>query len=46
MRPNYRASVQSSTPPEAIARLLRETEAVAEVHNTLRKGVQVQRLDV
>jgi len=41
----YRASVASPAPPEAIARLLRETDAVAEVHNTLRKGVPVQRLD-
>jgi hypothetical protein len=38
----YRASVASLAPPEAIARLLRETDAVAEVHNTLRKGVPVQ----
>jgi organic hydroperoxide reductase OsmC/OhrA len=38
----YRASVKSSAAPEAIARLLRETDAVAEVHNTLRKGVPVQ----
>lgn len=38
----YRASVASPAPPEAIARLLRETDAVAEVHNTLRKGVPVQ----
>lgn len=40
----YRASVQSSEPPEVIARLLRETDAVAEVHNTLRAGVPVQLL--
>ncbi|UCH16401.1 MAG: OsmC family protein [Burkholderiales bacterium] len=40
----YRASVESSASPEAIAQLLRETDAVAEVHNTLRKGVQVQLL--
>lgn len=38
----YRASVQSPASPEAIERLLRETDAVAEVHNTLRKGVAVQ----
>ena len=38
----YRASVQSSAAPESIARLLRETDAVAEVHNMLRKGVPVQ----
>ncbi len=38
----YRATVKSDAAPEAIARLLRETDAVAEVHNTLRKGVAVQ----
>ncbi len=38
----YRASIRSSASPEEIARLLRETDAVAEVHNTLRRGAQVQ----
>lgn len=38
----YRASVQSSADAEAIARLLRETDAVAEVHNTVRAGVPVR----
>jgi organic hydroperoxide reductase OsmC/OhrA len=38
----YRAEVRSSASREAIARLLRETDAVAEVHNTLRQGVPVQ----
>lgn len=38
----YSASVKSPASPEDIARLLRETDAVAEVHNTLRKGVPVQ----
>lgn len=38
----YRAKVQSSASPESVARLLRETDAVAEVHNTLRIGVPVQ----
>lgn len=37
----YRAVVQSPAPAEAIARLLRETDAVAEVHNTIRTGVPV-----
>jgi organic hydroperoxide reductase OsmC/OhrA len=37
----YRASVVSSAPPEAIAQLLRETDAVAEIHNTVRAGVPV-----
>lgn len=40
-----RAVVQArSASEEDIARLLRETDAVAEVHNTLRKGVPVQLL--
>jgi organic hydroperoxide reductase OsmC/OhrA len=38
----YRAEVRSSASREAIAQLLRETDAVAEVHNTLRQGVPVQ----
>ncbi len=38
----YRARVDSTASPEAIARLLRETDAVAEVHNTLRAGAVVQ----
>lgn len=38
----YRATVRSSAPAEAIARLIRETDAVAEVHNTLRQGVPVE----
>lgn len=37
----YRAKVQSTAPAEAVERLLRETDAVAEVHNTLRKGTPV-----
>jgi organic hydroperoxide reductase OsmC/OhrA len=40
----YRAKIKSTTSPEAVARLLRETDTVAEVHNTLRKGVPVQLL--
>jgi organic hydroperoxide reductase OsmC/OhrA len=40
----YSAIVKSTASPEAIAQLLRETDAVAEVHNTLRKGVPVQLL--
>jgi hypothetical protein len=41
---SYRESARlgiPSAPPEAIATLLRETDAVAEVHNTLRAGVDV-----
>lgn len=38
----YRATVTSAALAEDVARLLRETDAVAEVHNTLRAGVPVQ----
>ena len=38
----YRASVSSSAPAQAIADLLRQTDAVAEVHNTVRAGVPVE----
>ena len=37
----YRAKVSSSASAEQIAALLRETDAVAEVHNTVRAGVPV-----
>ena len=37
----YRATVQSPASDAEIARLLRETDAVAEVHNTVRAGVPV-----
>ena len=37
----YRAKVSSSAPAERIATLLRETDAVAEIHNTVRAGVPV-----
>jgi len=39
----YRAKVVSSSSDADIARLLRETDAVAEIHNTLRAGVAVLR---
>jgi uncharacterized OsmC-like protein len=38
----YRARVASGASAEAVSRLLRETDAVAEVHNTLRAGAAVQ----
>ena len=41
----YRARVASGAPDAAIAELLRQTDAVAEVHNTLRAGVPVARID-
>lgn len=37
----YRARVVSSASDAEVARLLRETDAVAEVHNTLRAGATV-----
>jgi organic hydroperoxide reductase OsmC/OhrA len=37
----YTAKVESSAPAADIERLLRETDAVAEIHNTLRAGVAV-----
>lgn len=37
----YRARVGSPAPANDIAALLRETDAVAEVHNTVRSGVSV-----
>jgi uncharacterized OsmC-like protein len=40
----YRARVTSPAPTEVIADLLRQTDAVAEVHNTLRAGVPVERI--
>lgn len=38
----YRASVSSSAPPSAITELLRQTDAVSEVHNTIRAGLPVE----
>ena len=40
----YQAKVESSSGDAAIAELLRQTDAVAEIHNTVRKGVPVQLL--
>jgi organic hydroperoxide reductase OsmC/OhrA len=37
----YRATVSSSAPADRIATLLRETDAVAEIQNTVRAGVAV-----
>ncbi|MGM9483359.1 OsmC family protein [Roseateles sp. NT4] len=39
----YRARVESSAGAAAIEQLLNETDAVAEVHNTLRAGAAVRR---
>lgn len=38
----YAARVTSSAPASAVEALLRETDAVAEVHNTVRAGVPVR----
>ena len=38
----YRAKVHGPASAEQVQRLLRETDAVAEVHNTVRAGVPVQ----
>ena len=40
----YRARIASPASPEQIEQLLGETDAVAEVHNTLRAGAAVRRL--
>jgi len=40
----YRARVASPASAEQVDRLLRETDVVAEVHNTLRTGAAVRRL--
>src|SRR5215469_10628644 len=39
---HYRAKVSSPAAGTAIAELLRQTDAVAEVHNTIRVGVPVE----
>ena len=39
----YRARVRADAPAEQIERLLRETDAVAEIQNTVRAGVPVTR---
>jgi organic hydroperoxide reductase OsmC/OhrA len=41
-RVTYRARVRSPEPEERIAQLLRETDAVAEIHNTLRAPIAVE----
>lgn len=38
----YRATVYSPASGAAVAQLLRETDAVAEIHNTVRAGVPVE----
>jgi organic hydroperoxide reductase OsmC/OhrA len=41
----YRARVSSPAPAEQIADLLLQTDAVAEIHNTIRAGVSVTRVE-
>lgn len=41
----YRARIASTASDAEVAELLRRTDAVAEVHNTLRSGVPVVRVD-
>lgn len=41
----YSARVESSAPAGDIERLLAETDRVAEVHNTLRAGCEVRRVE-
>lgn len=38
----YTAKIRSSASPELVQRLLRETDAVAEVHNTVRAAIPVR----
>jgi organic hydroperoxide reductase OsmC/OhrA len=40
----YRAKIQSSAPEAEVVRLLQETDAVAEIQNTVRAGVPVERM--
>lgn len=40
----YAARVQSEAPAEEVERLLAETDRLAEVHNTLRRGCPVERM--
>lgn len=41
----YTAKIRSPASPEMVQRLLRETDAVAEVHNTVRAGIPVRLVD-
>ncbi len=40
----YRAEVVSSASAQQVAELLRQTDAVAEIHNTIRAGAPVERI--
>ena len=43
-RIEYHAQLDSDAPPTALEALLAHTDTVAEVHNTLRRGIPVTRL--
>jgi organic hydroperoxide reductase OsmC/OhrA len=43
-RISYRARVESPAPAAAIDELLRQTDAVAEIQNTVRAGAEISRL--
>lgn len=38
----YKANVKANVSPEEIAELLKHTDQVAEIHNTLRKGLDIR----
>lgn len=38
----YRAKVKADAPSEQVEALLRQTDKVAEIHNTLRRGIDVR----
>ena len=40
----YRAAVVAGAPEDAVRELIRATDAVAEIHNTIRSGVPVELL--
>jgi uncharacterized OsmC-like protein len=42
----YRASVKANADPDAIRDLMRHTDSVAEIHNTLRAATPVKLIDV
>ena len=41
-RITYHVEIESSASPEALADLIRQTDLMAEVHNTLRGGIDVE----
>ena len=41
---NYAADIKSDSPPATIEDLIKHVDAIAEIHNTLRKGIAVSLL--